>query len=96
MVLAFKMSNKSGEEKTIDMNAINPSFTIILGAGVKKSAQPSMKGDNLLGYSGTLNAGETKDVQLFIEVNANTEAPRGATMNIRCNDVSAEAMLFSE
>ncbi len=96
MVLAFKMTNTSGDEKTIDMNQINPSFTIVLGAGVKKSAQPSMRGDNLLGYTGTLAAGETKDVQLFIEVNANTEAPKGATMNIRRDGESAEAMLFQE
>ena len=96
MVLSFKMNNVSSEEKAVDMNAINPSFTIILGAGVKKSAQPSMKGDNLLGYSGVLAAGESKDVQLFIEVNANTEPPRGATMNMRRDGESAEAMLFSE
>ena len=96
MVLAFRMSNTSGEEKNIDMNAVNPSFTIVLGAGVKKSAQPSMQGDNLLGYTGTIAAGETKDVQLFIEVNANTEPPKGATMNMKKDGESAEAMLFEE
>ncbi|MCR4585214.1 MAG: hypothetical protein K5686_05760 [Lachnospiraceae bacterium] len=96
MVLAFRMSNKSGADKEIDMNAVNPSFTVVLGAGVKKSAQPSMQGDNLLGYTGTLAAGETKDVQLFIEVNANTEPPHTATMNMKKDGESAEAMLFAE
>ena len=96
MVLAFRMSNNSGADKEIDMNAVNPSFTIVLGAGVKKSAQPSMQGDNLLGFHETLAAGESKDVQLFIEVNANTEPPKGATMIIRRDGESAEAMLFRE
>lgn len=72
LTLYFDVTNNSSEAQNIDIFDINPSFKLSVNGGSYASVYETLLEDDLSLYTGTFNAGETKQLVLITEVSEGT------------------------